>query len=666
MMRKLLIKIAKRIEANWHKVDAKSRNLSLEAGWYVTEFVVQGAIQHTPKIIVRTVADRLRERILLGVHSGRNRMLIYLPKGILTAHSDSIDFTLLARVPSWEGRARVLLICFRYLIDFFSPFVLLRMIAMQFKKPFDLSTQLLTFYTSPTEVEGYLHSVQRWQRLRPYRKQLAWLYRKVKIGVVIQSNQQRQALEEMMVAPDLIVLASDSEVGLAEMDYVIPLDRTETLNDAAIIILKRLLKKANKRNNITMFYTDHDYALSENSSDEIMEPVFKPSPSAVYLHCFNFIGPAVGFSVKCLADMGSTALFDPAQRYKLSLQLIESRNRVLHVSDVLFTSERQRKLRTPEPTSPESPWPDINWERKDNYNVLRADPDWQNQPSVDLLIPTRDGLQVLRPCIESILEKTQYPNYQIIIADNGSELKETHDFFAEVSKDDRVSIVEYPGEFNYSAINNFAAKAGNSEYVALVNNDIEVIHSDWLTHMMVWAKQDSVGIVGAKLLFGNGLVQHAGVTIGMGNAAGHIHRLESGESLGYQNRCAATQNMMAVTAACLITPRELFESLGGLNEVDFKVAYNDIDYCLRVESMGLDVIWTPEATLYHHESVSRGDDMSEQHINRYFKELAMLQKTWKTKGFVDKYYSKHLRISDEGVYPKIAVKGKDQLRYLSQ
>ncbi|MFT6408409.1 MAG: GT2 family glycosyltransferase [Arenicella sp.] len=278
-----------------------------------------------------------------------------------------------------------------------------------------------------------------------------------------------------------------------------------------------------------------------------------------------------------------------------------------------------------------------------------------------MIIPTRDGLAVLKPCIDSILSKTSYPNYKIIVADNGSELAETHEYLSQISQDPRVSIVDYPGEFNYSAINNFAVSKGQSEYVALVNNDIEVIDGDWLTQMMVWASQETVGIVGAKLLFENGKVQHAGVTIGLGNAAGHIHRLEDGDAPGYQLRCLATQNMMAVTAACLVTPRALFEELGGLDEVAFKVAYNDIDYCLRVESKGHQVIWTPEAVLHHHESVSRGDDMSEQHIERYFRELEVFQSRWKSKGFVDKYYSKHLRISDEGVFPQVQRQEQDEL-----
>ena len=332
----------------------------------------------------------------------------------------------------------------------------------------------------------------------------------------------------------------------------------------------------------------------------------------------------------------------------------------------MFTSSRKKAPTTPAPLAEQSPWPGISWCQKGNANALRADSGLfhAQEPSVDLLVPTRDGLNFLQLCVEGLLDKTDYDNVHIYIVDNGSEKPETLAWLSAIQQNVRVSVVDFPGEFNFSAINNRAAALGSGDYIGLINNDIEVIHPDWLTQMMAWAVQPQVGIVGAKLLFSDGLVQHAGVTIGMGNAAGHIHRLEEGNSPGYQNRCIATQNMMAVTAACFLTPRSLYERLGGLDEQKFKVAYNDIDYCLRVEKMGFDVIWTPEARLYHHESVTRGDDMSEEHIKRYFKELKALQKKWKTKGFVDKYYNKHLRIGDEGVYPNIDVIGEDPLREL--
>jgi GT2 family glycosyltransferase len=670
-IRKSLIKLANRIESGWQMIDFNVSPVNIPAGWYVSEFILKGALANTPRIIIEGADGKPKQRSLTGFHSGRNRMLFFLPAGRMTAVSESIEFTLLAKVPWWEGRARILLICFRYLIDFFSPWVLIKMIVMQFNKPFDLSTKLLVFYAPPAEAIGYLNDVLWWQKWRRHGPTLAWFYRDIKIAVLIEDESQREALTDMMVPADTILMADQSL--LTEIDYLIPLAKSEQLRDPAILMLKRAIRKAIKANRRSdkrgsgkpkLVYTDHDYLFDERLGQKAMEPVFKPNPSAAYLHCYDYLGPSVMFAASVLDDCRLSELHDGETQYLLAIEIFQDVSDVLHVADVLFVSASQQQLQTPQPSDSESNWPDISWQRHANYNVLRADSSWNDLPSVDLIIPTRDGLAVLKPCIESILELTEYSNYKIIIVDNGSELAETHEFLTKVSEDPRVKVVDFPGEFNYSAINNFAIAQGNSDYVAMVNNDIEVIHGDWLKQMMVWAKQPNVGIVGAKLLFGNGLIQHAGVTIGMGNAAGHIHRLEDGDALGYQNRCMATQNMMAVTAACLITPRSVFEDLGGLDYEHFKVAYNDIDYCLRVEKSGLNIIWTPEARLYHHESVSRGDDMSPQHIERYFYELGVLKKRWKTVGYVDKYYSRHLRISDEGVYPQVSVKGSDKLRML--
>ena len=662
-LRKSLIKLANRIESAWHKVDFSSAEIILEKGWYVTEFIIQGAQQHTPRILVQgsDADDDPFERTLSGFHSGRNRMLIYLPQGRMLAHSKSIEFTQLARVPTWEGRARILLICFRYLLDFFSARVVFRMIAMQFKNPLELSSELLVFY-APLVEEHYLDGVEFWQRNHRYAKYLAWFYRRTRIAILLENDSQREALEGLLIPADVIlVVGQDSDIP-NDIDYLVLLAETEQLREPAILMLKQAVRRAKVKPNL--IYTDHDYIFDQAAGDRVMAPVFKPEPSAVYLHCFAYLGPALVFSRSAIGPRELASLFSEDTQYQLELGAFKNLQSVVHLDEALFVSTRQSLLTTPQPTTENSFWPDICWQRNYSYNVLVADEKWRSKPSVDLIIPTRDGLQVLQPCIDSLLEITDYPNFSIIVVDNGSELPETKEFLAKMDQHPQVAVIDYPGEFNYSAINNFAIAHGSSDYVAMINNDIEIIHADWLTQMMVWAKQPSVGIVGAKLLFGSGLVQHAGVVIGMGNAAGHIHRLEEGDSPGYQNRCVATQNMMAVTAACLITPRKLFESLGGLDEQHLKVAYNDIDYCLRVEQMGLDVIWTPQARLYHHESVSRGDDMSDKHIERYFYELSVLQKRWKTKGFVDKCYSRHLRVGDEGVYPQVTVPGEDVLHYV--
>lgn len=676
-IRKTLIKLNNKLEATWHLIDFVGRPVVVRSGWYVCEFLVPGTLDHVPRLVIKDTEGNERSRYLNGVHGGRNRMMFFLPKGELSAYSDSIEFERLACVSNIEARFRTMLICARYLRDFFSLKSVFKMIALQFQAPFERSNSLLGFYSPDARSQIYLENVNSWNRFSGFSsKLLAPLGGSAKIAVLIEDESQRGILEQQIITPDWVILADSKATIPQQADYVLPLRKTEVLRPAAILMLKREIKKSANRPDL--IYTDHDYVnkgagtekesvdFGRDASLKILAPVFKPEPSRAYLACYNYLGCAVVFANLAIGGKSATELMSYQDRYFLAMKIFENRKRVLHVSEALFCSERLTELETPEPDSQTSPWPGIDWRRRGNYNVLVAASGSDDGPSVDLVIPTRDGLAVLKPCIDGILEKTQYKNYKIIVVDNGSEQPETFEYFAEIQKDVRVKVVTYPGEFNYSAINNFAVEHGDSPYVGLINNDVEVINGDWLTQMMVWAQQPDVGIVGAKLLFSDGRVQHAGVTVGVGNAAGHIHRLEGGDSPGYQMRCLATQNMMAVTAACLITPRELFEGLGGLDSQAFKVAYNDIDYCLKVEATGKDVIWTPESILYHHESVSRGDDMSAQHVERYFSELATLQSRWKTKGFVDKYYSKHLRIGDEGVYPQVEREQSDHLIYLAE
>jgi len=666
-LRKSLIKLNNRLESSWSLVDFKQRPILLKAGWYIAEFTVPGTLDHIPRLLVNNEHRREQERALVGVHAGRNRMLFYLPGGQLTAHSETIKFERLARLSSIEARFRTLLICSRYLRDFFGIKALFKMLALQFQAPFERSSSLLRFYSQDMSERAYLENIDAWRRFSGFSTHFLALFSgNAKIAVLIEKESQREALEQLLLAPDWIINASNEAELPVAADYIIPLRETETLRSPAVLMLKRAIRKTKRPPQL--IYTDHDYQWPDGHPQQTeppMSPVFKPEPSRCYLACFNYIGPSVVFARSLVGEVAPEDLMSEARCYDIALRCFENVADVMHISEALFCSQREQAPRTPEPTSKQSPWAGLQWQRRDDYNVLVAAENSHDGPSIDLVIPTRDGLQVLKPCIDSLLQKTDYQHFHIIVVDNGSEHPETFAYFKEIEKDPRVSIVSYPGEFNYSAINNFAVSQGNSDYVGLINNDIEVINGNWLTQMMAWAVQPEVGVVGAKLLFGDGRVQHAGVTIGLGNAAGHIHRLEAREAPGYQLRCLATQNMMAVTAACLVTPRALFEQMQGLNEHDFKVAYNDIDYCLRVEQSGKHVIWTPEAVLYHHESVSRGDDLSETHIERYFKELQVLQTRWKTKGFVDKYYNRHLRISDEGVYPQVERESRDNLRHLT-
>lgn len=263
-------------------------------------------------------------------------------------------------------------------------------------------------------------------------------------------------------------------------------------------------------------------------------------------------------------------------------------------------------------------------------------------PLVSLLIPTRDGLSVLKPCVESILQKTSYQQFEILILDNQSEEPETLQWFAEIQQNSKINIITYDQPFNYSAINNYGVQHAKGSVIGLINNDVEVISAGWLSEMVSQALRPAIGCVGAKLYYSNGQVQHGGVVLGLGDVAGHAHRyLQYGDD-GYQGRLKLVQNYSAVTAACLIVGREIYEEVGGLEEHHLTVAYNDVDFCLRVREAGYRNLWTPYAELYHHESISRGQDDTPVKKARYANEVAYMQSTWGDKLVNDPCYNPNL------------------------
>ncbi len=263
-------------------------------------------------------------------------------------------------------------------------------------------------------------------------------------------------------------------------------------------------------------------------------------------------------------------------------------------------------------------------------------------PLVSLLIPTRDALHVLRPCVESILQATDYPHYEILILDNQSSDPMTHDWFDVIQQDRRVRILRYDLPFNYSAINNFGAGHARGDVIGLVNNDVEVISAGWLTEMVSHVCREPVGCVGAKLYYSNGQIQHGGVILGLGDVAGHAHRFLDQDDAGYHGRLKAVQNLSAVTAACLLVRRGVYEQVGGLDEEHLTVAYNDVDFCLRVRAAGYQNLWTPYAELYHHESISRGEDDTPEKKARFDKEVAYMRRVWGEELENDPFYNPNL------------------------
>ena len=269
------------------------------------------------------------------------------------------------------------------------------------------------------------------------------------------------------------------------------------------------------------------------------------------------------------------------------------------------------------------------------------------QPLVSLVIPTKNGLELVKACIDSILQKTTYENYEILLVDNNSDDPDAIQYFQELNKHPKIRLLDYPFEFNYSAINNFAVSNAQGSVIGLVNNDIEVISPNWLSVMLGQVIRPDIGCVGAKLLYSDGRIQHAGVVLGYGGGAGHAHKYFPQYHPGYMNRLGASGNYSAVTAACLLVKKEDYLAVKGLDEVAFKIAFNDVDFCLKVLGLGKRNLYCAEAELFHHESVSRGFEDTDAKRARFDSELSALKENWDDYIQCDPAYNPNLTLSRE-------------------
>lgn len=260
-------------------------------------------------------------------------------------------------------------------------------------------------------------------------------------------------------------------------------------------------------------------------------------------------------------------------------------------------------------------------------------------PQVTIIVPTRDGTSLMKSCIEGLLHQTNYPAFDILVCDNESKDARLIQYFSEWGKDPRFRVLDCPGPFNYSAINNYAARQARGEILLFLNNDTEVRHPDWLTEMVSHATRPEIGAVGARLLFSNGRVQHSGVVLGLGGVAGHDMLFAPAVCPGANDLLCVARRVSAVTAACMAVRREAFLAVGGFDEVNLPIAYNDVDLCLRLRASGLHNLATSHAELTHEESATRGDDMSPTHRTRWESECATMLERWGEALRSDPYFS---------------------------
>jgi len=263
-------------------------------------------------------------------------------------------------------------------------------------------------------------------------------------------------------------------------------------------------------------------------------------------------------------------------------------------------------------------------------------------PRISIVIANKDHAEDLKRCVDSIMERSTYSNYEIIIVENNSTTEEIQKLYKEYQdKYAFIKVVKFEGAFNYSAVNNLGVKHAEGEYILLLNNDTEVITPGWMEEMLMYAQREDVGAVGAKLLYGDRTIQHAGVILKLGahRTAGHGHYKQPDSKLGYMGRLCYAQNVSAVTGACLLVKKAVFEQVGGLEE-SFEISLNDVDFCLKLREAGYLNVWTPFAELYHHESISRGLDDKGEKAARYNRESEQFRTKWKEvleKG--DPYYN---------------------------
>jgi GT2 family glycosyltransferase len=277
------------------------------------------------------------------------------------------------------------------------------------------------------------------------------------------------------------------------------------------------------------------------------------------------------------------------------------------------------------------------------YNrVRRALPD--QAPRVSLIVPTRDRVELLSNCIDGLLNRTDYPDLEILIIDNASVEPATLAFFDSLKNEPRVRILRRDGPFNFSGLNNDAVAEATGSLVGFINNDIEVIEPGWLSELVSHAARPGVGAVGAKLIYADGKIQHAGVILGVLGVAGHTHKGFNRHDYGYFSRLQLCQNLSCVTAACMVMPKDVFERIGGFDANNLAVAFNDVDLCIRIRQAGYQVIWTPYAELYHLESASRGSDLTAENRDRFAAEVKYMLDRWGDVLRNDPYYNPNLSL----------------------
>jgi GT2 family glycosyltransferase len=434
--------------------------------------------------------------------------------------------------------------------------------------------------------------------------------------------------------------ASNDALALASGDWVALLDHDDLLRPHSLYCVADAI---NRNPEALLFYSDEDKIDEYGRSD----PYFKCDWNEGLFYGHNMFSHLGVYKRSLLNEVGGfRAGLEGAQDYDLVLRCIErvERQAIIHIPRILY--HWRINLGSTASSPGEKNYAIVAAERALNEYFTRRGIAAQVEempargmtrarfavpeptPFVSIIIPTRNGRKLLETCIGSIRERTSYPNFEIVIVDHRSDDGDTLAYLNEIETSGTARILKYDNEFNFSAINNFAVRHSSGDFICLLNNDTEVIAEDWLTEMVGCALQPGVGVVGAMLRYPNDTIQHAGVVLGLTGVAGHVYAGQPANYPGMMCRAHLSQEMTAITAACCLVRRSIYEEVGGLDEENLKIAYNDVDLCLRVREAGYRNYWTPHAVLYHHESMTRGYETTPEKQERFLREQAYMKKRW--------------------------------------
>lgn len=454
-----------------------------------------------------------------------------------------------------------------------------------------------------------------------------------------------------------ISVNTNGAVALAAGEYLMLCDHDDTLEPDALYEIVKAINDTGA----DVLYTDEDKVSMDGR--HYFDPNFKPDFNLFRLRENNYICH-IFVVKKSLTD--ETGLlrseFDGAQDFDFILRCCEKAQKITHIPKVLYHWRCHMDSTAADPSSKAYAYEAGRKAVREHYQRLGIDakvemterPGWyrshvkvQGNPLISVIIPNKDHTDDLELCLFSMTRKSTYRNYEILIVENNSEKEETFEYYRKLpDRYPKARVLTWEKEFNYSAINNFAAKEAKGEYLLFLNNDVEILTPDWMEEMLQNCQQENVAAVGAKLYYPDDTIQHAGVVLGLGGIAGHIMCRASKEDPGYFGRMISVQEISAVTAACMMVKKSDFDAVGGLDET-FQVAFNDIDLCMKFRAAGKKIIFTPYAELYHYESKSRGLEDTPEKQFRFDKEVKRFQEKWAQQlEMGDPYYSPNLSVTE--------------------